>query len=69
MEVDDRGAALSAPVQLAGAGWGELDEMVPLGKGRVGWAYIANPALVGGSHPSCNQPALQLSVYVSPNAQ
>lgn len=68
MEIDDDGNALSDVTVVDGAGWGELDEMVPLGQGRAGWAYIADPALVVGGDerpqfPSCNQPGLQLSVY------
>ena len=66
MEIDAAGEQLTDPVRLDGAGWGELDEMVPLGPGRVGWAYIAEPALTANAEfPSCNQPSLQLSVYVS----
>ena len=67
MEVDALGNALTEPVELEGAGWGEQDELVPLGQGRAGWAYIADPALdANGAHPSCTQSSLQLSVYTSP---
>jgi hypothetical protein len=66
MEIDSNGNRLSSPTLLQGTGWGELDEMVPLGQGRVAWAYIKNPALSsGGAYPSCNSSSLQLSVYVS----
>ncbi|MEM6993713.1 MAG: hypothetical protein AAF721_24580 [Myxococcota bacterium] len=67
MEVDDAGEPLTDPYPVEGAGWGELDEMVPLGLGRAGWAYIADPALTADAQsPACNQPEIQLSVYTSP---
>ena len=67
MEIDDQGTPLTEPLTVDGAGWGELDEMVPLGQGRAGWAYIADPALnESAEFPECNQPSLQLSVYTSP---
>ena len=66
MEIDSSGRSAVGSVQVDGAGWGELDEMVPLGQGRAGWAYIANPALADdATAPDCNQDALQLSVYTS----
>jgi hypothetical protein len=67
MEIDGSGTSLTDPLQVEGAGWGELDEMVPLGQGRAGWAYIANPALTADAqYPECNQPGILLSVYTSP---
>jgi hypothetical protein len=64
VEIDASGNRLSNPVLLNGAGWGEQDQLVPLGQGRVAWAYIANPALSSsGAYPSCNAGGLQLSVY------
>jgi hypothetical protein len=65
MEIDGDGEALTEPLRVEGAGWGELDEMAPLGEGRAGWAYIDNPALdpSTGMFPHCNQPSLELSVY------
>lgn len=67
MEIDGTGAALTEPLRVEGAGWGELDELVPLGDGRVGWAYIEDPALTDDAQaPECNQPSIQLSVYTSP---
>jgi len=66
VEIDQDGRGLTEPVKVEGAGWGELDEMAPLGKGRAGWAYIDNPALNEmGMAPSCNQTSLELSVYTS----
>ena len=67
MEIDEEGQALTEPLRVEGAGWGELDEMAPLGQGRAGWAYIDNPALdpETGIGPHCNQPSIELSVYSS----
>jgi hypothetical protein len=65
-EINEDGQALTEPLRVEGAGWGEMDEMAPLGEGRVGWAYIDNPALnAEGQFPSCNQDSLELSVYTS----
>jgi hypothetical protein len=64
MEIDENGEALTEPLLLEGVGWGELDEPVPLGNGRVAWTYIEDPALTGDhEHPSCNQPEVQMTVY------
>jgi hypothetical protein len=66
VEIDADGNRLSSPMLLQGTGWGEQDEMVPLGQGRAAWAYIKDPALSsGGAYPSCNSSSLQLSVYAS----
>ena len=65
VEIDGDGHLLTKPQLLEGTGWGELDEAVSLGDGRVGWAYIKDPALTeDAEYPSCNQPDLQLSVYI-----
>jgi hypothetical protein len=67
VEIDEDGNELTDPLMVEGAGWGELDEMAPLGQGRAGWSYIDDPALdAEGNYPSCNQDTLQLSVYTSP---
>jgi hypothetical protein len=67
VEIDEDGNQLTKPLLLDGAGWGELDEMAPLGQGRAAWSYIADPALnASGEAPACNQDGLQLSVYTSP---
>ena len=66
VEINAQGEQLTEPLQVEGAGWGELDELVPLGQGRAGWSYITDPALTSQAlHPECNQPGLQLSVYTS----
>ncbi|MEM7183586.1 MAG: hypothetical protein AAF518_21950 [Spirochaetota bacterium] len=65
-EIDVDGRPLDKTKVVENAGWGEQDEMVSLGKGRVGWAYIPSPALQSGNTiPSCNSSSLQLSVYSS----
>ncbi len=67
VEIDENGNPLTKPLKVDGAGWGELDEMAPLGQARAGWAYIDEPAYEGqGPLPACNQNKLELSVYTSP---
>jgi hypothetical protein len=67
VEIDGSGSQLTEPLEVPGAGWGDQDEMISLGRGRAGWAYIADPEITDNcEYPSCNQPALQLSVYTSP---
>ncbi|MCB1320562.1 MAG: hypothetical protein KDK34_09935 [Leptospiraceae bacterium] len=64
LEIDANGNRLTDPIELEGAGWGEQDEMVSLGNGRVGWAYIPDPTLKSANeYASCNSKQLQLSVY------
>ena len=66
MEVAEDGTALTQPQLLSGVGWGEQDQLIALGGGSVGWAYIPDPAInAAGEVPDCNAPALQLSVYTS----
>lgn len=65
-EIDIDGKAVTEPLRVEGAGWGEQDRMVPLGAGTVAWAYIPDPAITAeGTIPSCNSEGLQLSVYRS----
>jgi len=69
MEIDESGEVLTEPLLLEGVGWGELDEPVSLGNGRVAWTYIENPALTGDyQHPGCNQPEVQMTVYSAASA-
>jgi hypothetical protein len=69
MEIDGSGEAITEPLLLEGVGWGELDEPVSLGNGRLAWTYIAEPALTGDyEHPSCNQPEVQMAVYSAASA-
>lgn len=66
VEVDINGKFLTKPQKLQGTGWGEQDQMVSLGRGRVAWAYIPNPAYKElNKAPECNVDELQLSVYES----
>jgi hypothetical protein len=66
LEIDEHGKALTEPKLLDGVGWGEQDQMVPLGPGRVGWAYIPNPALSNIKAPaSCNSSELQINTYLA----
>lgn len=62
-QVDANGNPLGPDQTIANAGWGEQDQMVPLGAGRVGWAYVPSPAKTGKTNPACLSPSLELSVY------
>lgn len=62
-EIDENGTPLTAVQTLDGVGWGEQDQMVPLGNGRVGWGYIAKPARVGTALPPWAAKQLSLTVY------
>ncbi len=54
-------------ISLDGTGWGEQDQMVNLGKGRVGWADTPNPALTNlKSLPPCEVSELQFTLYSHP---
>lgn len=63
MQVDSHGSPLGPDQTLSATGWGEQDQLVSLGTGRVGWAYIPAPARTAGKNPACLSPTLQLSVY------
>jgi hypothetical protein len=63
VEIDVDGNALTEVMTLAGGGWGEQDEMVSLGRGRVGWAYTPDPARDGRALPPCASTELALHVY------
>lgn len=58
MEVTPEGTPLTAPLRLEGRTWGELDEIIPLGKNRVGWASSNRESTVNGDQ-------LILNVYTS----
>ncbi|MDH5682571.1 MAG: hypothetical protein OEZ36_13355, partial [Spirochaetota bacterium] len=68
-EIDVNGNTLTKSTKLKQSGWGEQDELVSLGMGRVAWAYIPKPTLKkdsnGSTLPSCNSYSLKLSVYKS----
>jgi hypothetical protein len=68
-EIDAKGNSLTQPKQIQN-GWGEQDQMVPLGNGRVGWAY--NPefwrkgtAAAGYTYPNPRSNNIQINVYTS----
>lgn len=63
LEVDENGAALTEDKVLEGLGWGEQDQMVPLGPGRVGWVYTPNPVRTSAGSPACAAKQLVLGVY------
>lgn len=65
MQVDADGTVLGPEQTLTDNGWGEQDQLVPLGDGRVGWAYIPAPQIVGDAPPACLSKSLQLSLYES----
>ena len=70
MEIDINGKQLTEARQLQGAGWGEQDELVSLGRGRIGWAFIPNPTLTANyERPDCNASQLQLNVYQASGMQ
>jgi Transposase DDE domain group 1 len=65
-EIGPYGGTRAAEITLSGTGWGEQDQMVSLGKGRVGWAYIPKPAYDTTTKvPACASPALRLATYTS----
>lgn len=63
-EIDIDGNALTEAQTLApGVGWGEQDEWVSLGRGRVGWAYTPEPTREGTTQPPCAHSVLATHVY------
>ncbi|MEM6291005.1 MAG: hypothetical protein AAGA54_07050 [Myxococcota bacterium] len=66
MEIDGDGNALTAPAEVTEAGWGETNEMVSLGDGRVAWSFVPNDRRdpETGTYPSCNQDLVHY-VYTS----
>ncbi len=68
MEIDGDGNRLTDPTRVAGTGWGGMDEMVSLGNGKVGWAYIKDPEIRSdGSYTDPYQNDWEFMVYESPN--
>jgi hypothetical protein len=81
MEISGDGDVLvpAQDVSAAGVGWGEVNEMVTIGPGRVGWSYVprslrrSDSASSSSSNfslaaPNCNQNQLVHYVYTSPDA-
>ncbi len=80
-EIDAYGNVLAGPKELSDSnygdiGWGGIDEMVYLGDGKVGWAYIPDPTYEtveknkGVATPQHKEWLLMTykSAYVDPNA-
>ena len=69
MEINGDGKALTSPSEVKNADWGELNEMVSLGDGRVAWTYVPEDRRQEGSivAPTCNQKSLVHYVYTSAN--
>ena len=67
MEIDGNGAALTEAAEVSTAGWGEVNEMVPFGDGRVAWTYVPEARRLPDidEAPDCNQTALVHYVYTS----
>lgn len=62
--IDGQGNLEGEAMQLDGVGWGEQDQWVSLGRGRVAWAYPAAPTLIDRRNaPACSRDELLLSVY------
>jgi len=67
MEIDGQGNPLTEPSEMSDVGWGEVNEMVPLGTGRVAWSYAPDAVLAPETAevPDCNQDSLVHYVYTS----
>lgn len=67
MEIDGDGNKLTSPQEVTNAGWGERNEMVSLGDGRVAWSFVPDDRLMPGATvgPDCNQDTLMHYVYTS----
>lgn len=66
MEIDEGGNPLTSQTEVSEAGWGETNEMIPLGAGRVAWSFIPDDRkdLATGTYPHCNQDLVHY-VYTS----
>ena len=69
-EIDAAGRIISEQLDLpTDVGWGQWDEMVTLGPGRVAWAYVTPPTVTlanaADSRLNINRDALSAHVYVS----
>jgi hypothetical protein len=73
VEIDEDGNRLTDPVEVTEAGFGEVNEIVPLGKGRVAWTYVPTPLdrrdPVTFDNPDCEQDSLAHHVYTSARVQ
>lgn len=73
VEIDAAGNILEGPVELShdtlgDIGWGAIDEMIPLGDGKVGWVYMPDPTIENVAAPIAPSPlskTWQVMVYES----
>ncbi|MEM7155245.1 MAG: hypothetical protein AAF799_20520 [Myxococcota bacterium] len=67
MEIDGEGNPLTEATEVPGVGWGEVNEMIPMGPGRVTWSYVPDAVLDPETSdvPHCNQNSLVHYVYTS----
>lgn len=71
-EMDADGNRTSEDLVTTELGWGGQDEMIPLGPGRVGWAYVPDPVrpleggggLAIGRNPPGNSSVTELTLHV-----
>ncbi|MEM7333585.1 MAG: hypothetical protein AAF490_15960 [Chloroflexota bacterium] len=72
-EIDANGQTVGRAWLLEDVAWGELDQMVPLGNNKIGWATYYMDRLTGTPddgryyQPECNANQIQFNVYNSPN--
>lgn len=69
MEVDKLGNPITQP-QRVDAYWGEQDQMIPIGYGKVAWSYVSEAIIKDddswdGAYPDCAQNTVASHVYVS----
>ncbi|MEM8660375.1 MAG: hypothetical protein AAGF35_05775, partial [Pseudomonadota bacterium] len=73
MEIDADGNVLEGPIELTSDslgdfGWGGIDEMISLGRGKVGWWYTSEPTKlpeVDTALPPARTTEWRLMVYES----
>ncbi len=67
LEIDVNGNKLTEPVEIPGTGWGGLDRIISVGKGKAAWAYIPNPEINDdGTYSDPRRTAWEIMVYKSP---
>jgi len=66
MEISGDGEQLSEAAEVTTAAWGEVNEMVAFGDGRVAWTFVPEARrLPDNEVPDCNQTSLAHYVYTS----
>jgi len=67
-EVDGNGDRVSEETTTTEIGWGGQDEIINLGPGRVGWAYVPDPTASDGTlfagPPPANSQISELALFV-----